>query len=173
MNTTTARNAQFQGDDTTRGDTLGRGGLDAGAAADPGLGATRATTPAGTDDTSIGGLLRQLGREIPSLLTKEVALLKAEAKESVRTTGQGVAAVSTGGAVMLAGLVVLLMAAVYALSNVLQPWAAALIVGVVALLVGYMMVKAGQKKFSADELRPERSINTFNKDKDAIGGRMS
>lgn len=124
------------------------------------------------DEQSIGGLLRQLGREIPSLMTKELALLKAEAKESVRTTKEGVAAVSTGGAVMMAGLIIVLLAAVYALSNVLEPWAAALLVGVVAMVIGFMMVKAGQKKFQND-LKPQHTINSLRKDKDAIGGRMS
>jgi len=124
------------------------------------------------DDQSIGGLLKQLGREIPSLMTKEVALLKAEAKESIRTTKEGVAAVSTGGAVMMAGLVILLLSGVYALSTVIAPWASALIVGVVAMVVGFMMVKAGQKKFEQD-MKPQHTINSLKKDKNAIGGRMS
>ncbi len=124
------------------------------------------------DDHSIGGLLKQLGREIPSLLTKELALLKAEAKESVRTTKEGVAAVSTGGAVMFSGLIILLFAAVYALSEVIEPWAAALIVGAIAMLIGFMMVKAGQKKFQQD-MKPHHTINSLQKDKNAIGGRMS
>jgi hypothetical protein len=124
-------------------------------------------------DQSIGSLLKQLGREIPSLFTKELALLKAEAQESVRATKAGVAAVSTGGAVMMAGLVILLLAAVYALSNVVEPWAAALIVGAVAMLVGLMMVKAGQKKFEADSLKPQHTLNSLQKDKNAIGGRTS
>ncbi len=124
------------------------------------------------DDQSIGGLLKQLGREIPSLMTKELALLKSEAKDSIRTTKEGVAAVSTGGAVMMAGLVILLLAAVYALSNVLAPWASALIVGVVAMVIGFMMVKAGQKKFEQD-LKPQHTINSLQKDKNAIGGRIS
>ena len=125
------------------------------------------------DDQSIGGLLKQLGREIPSLLSKELALLKAEAQESVRTTKAGLAAVSTGGAVMMAGLVVLLFAGVYALGNVMELWVAALIVGLLAMVVGFMMVKAGQKKFEADSLKPQHTINSLQKDKNAIGGRMS
>lgn len=124
------------------------------------------------DDPSIGSLLKQLAREIPSLMTKELALLKSEAKESIRTTKQGVAAVSTGGAVMMAGLVILLLAAVYALSNVLAPWASALIVGIVAMVIGFMMVKAGQKKFEHG-LKPQHTIDTLHKDKNAIGGRIS
>jgi cell division protein FtsN len=74
---------------------------------------------------------------------------------------------------MMAGLVVLLLAGVYALSNVVEPWLAALIVGLLAMVVGFMMVKAGQKKFEADSLKPQHTINSLQKDKNAIGGRMS
>jgi len=166
---TNYRNDEFRDGAASQGQALGGGATVERIGVTPDALSARAAA----EDQSIGGLLRQLGREIPSLLTKELALLKAEARESVRTAGEGVAAVSSGGAVMLAGLVILLLAAVYALSNVLAPWAAALVVGALALLVGYMMVSAGRKKFSADELRPDRTINTLNKDKDAIGGRMS
>ena len=54
-------------------------------------------------DGSVGGLLRQLTREVPSLFTKELALAKAELNESLRATKAGAASVATGGAVLLAG----------------------------------------------------------------------
>ncbi len=123
------------------------------------------------DASSATGLLRQLAHEVPTLLAAELALLKAEAQSALRTTQAGVGAVATGGAVMLAGLLFVLLAAVYALSTVVAPWLAALIVGVVALLVGWGMVKAGKHKFDADALRPDRTIDNLNKDKDALRGR--
>lgn len=125
----------------------------------------------GQDDQSVGGLLKQLMREVPQLVTKELALLKAETRENVQAAKAGVAAVSTGGAVMLAGLVILLLAAVYALGNVVEPWLAALIVGIVAMLVGYMMVKAGSKKFDATAMRPDHTLSSLQKDKAAISRR--
>lgn len=125
------------------------------------------------EDASIGGLLKQLGREVPSLVTKELALVKAELSESMRATKAGVAAVSTGGAVMMAGLIIVLLALVYALSNVVEPWLAALIVGAGAMIIGFIMVQSGKKKFEADSLKPERTINSLHKDKNAIGGRTS
>lgn len=125
------------------------------------------------DDASIGGLLKQLGREVPSLVTKEIALVKAELSESMRATKAGVAAVSTGGAVLMAGLIIVLLAIVYALSNVMEPWLAALIVGVGAMIVGFIMVQSGKKKFESESFKPERTINSLHKDKNAIGGRTS
>ncbi len=125
------------------------------------------------EDASIGGLLKQLGREVPSLVTKELALVKAEFAESMRATKAGVAAVSAGGAVIMAGLIIVLLAFVYALSNVLAPWLSALIVGAGAMIIGFIMVQSGKKKFESESLKPERTINTLHKDKNAIGGRIS
>jgi hypothetical protein len=127
--------------------------------------------PSREEDTSIGGLLKQLAREIPVLFTKELALAKAEMRENLRATKAGVAAVATGGAVMLAGMIILLMAGVYGLSTVLAPWLSALIVGAAALVVGWVMVAAGKKQFEPGALKPDHTIHSLQKDADAIRGR--
>lgn len=124
-----------------------------------------------TSEASVGVILRELAHEVPSLVTKEIALAKSEARESMRATKAGMAAVATGGAVAMAGLIVLMFAAVYALAEVMALWAAALIVGAIVLLIGYVMVQAGKKKFDADHLRPDRTLHSLNKDKNAIRGR--
>jgi len=127
--------------------------------------------PSREEDNSVGGLLKQLAREIPMLFTKELALAKAEMRENLRATKAGVAAVATGGAVMLAGLIVLLLAAVYGLNNVLPSWLSALIVGAAAVIVGWIMVSAGKKQFAPDSLKPDHTIHSLHKDADAIRGR--
>jgi uncharacterized membrane protein YqjE len=130
--------------------------------------------PSGSEnETTVLGLIRQLAHEVPALVTKELALAKAEIRETLETTKAGVAAVSGGAIVMLAGLIFVLLAAVYALAVFMQPWLAALIVGVVALIVGYMMVQAGKKQFEASNLTPERTVNSLQKDKDAIQRKVS
>jgi hypothetical protein len=133
----------------------------------------RAVPSGREEDTSIGGLLKQLAREIPLLFTKELALAKAEMRENLRATRAGVAAVATGGAVMLAGLVVLLMAAVYGLATVLPAWLSALIVGAAAVIVGAIMVAAGRKRFEPAALKPDHTLHSLHKDADAIRGRTS
>lgn len=124
-------------------------------------------------DTSVGGLLRQLTHEVPSLITKELALAKAEISESLRATKAGAGSVATGGAVLLGGFIILLMSAVYGLSNVVAPWLAALIVGAVVVVIGLVMVSAGKKKFEASSFKPERTIHSVNKDKEAVKGHTS
>jgi hypothetical protein len=146
-------NGQHHGYDATRDDAMHAG----------------AGTSAG-GDASIGTLLRELAHEVPSLLTKEVALAKSEMRENLKTTKEGVAAVSTGGAVTLAGLVVVLLAVVYALSNVMAPWLAALLVGAAAMLIGFSMISAGKKKFDSQSLTPDRTVDSLRKDKTAIRG---
>jgi xanthine/uracil permease len=123
------------------------------------------------DSNSVPGLLKLLTREVPSLLTKELALAKSEIAASIRATKAGAVSMAGGGVVLLAGLVILLQAAVYALAMVVQPWLAALIVGVVVVVVGMVMVQAGKKKFEPEALRPDHTINSLNKDKDAITGK--
>ena len=120
------------------------------------------------EDASIGTLLRELAHEVPSLLRNEVALAKSEARESLRATKEGVAALSTGGAVMMAGLVVLLFAAVYALSNAMAPWLAALIVGGITVFIGYMLIQSGRRKMQSESMRPTHTINSLKKDTDVI-----
>ncbi len=124
------------------------------------------------NDGSVGGLVKQLTREVPDLFIKEIALAKAEVTESIRATKAGAVSMGMGGAVLLAGLVILLQAAVYGLSTVLQPWAAALIVGGVVVIVGFIMVQGGKKKFEASSFKPERTVDSLNKDKDAIRRNM-
>lgn len=120
------------------------------------------------DDASLGSLVKELAHEVPSLLSKELALAKSEARESLHATKLGAAAVSMGGAVAVSGFIVLLLAVVYALSNVIAPWLAALIVGGITLAVGLAMVEAGKKKFEPESLKPDRTMDSLRKDKNAL-----
>lgn len=129
------------------------------------------TTP--ENEPSAVGLIRQLAHEVPALLTKELALAKAEIKETVETAKAGVAAVGMGAIVMFAGLIIVLLAVVYALATIMQPWLAALIVGAVAMVVGFIMIQSGKKQFDASNLTPARTVSSLQKDKDAIQRKVS
>lgn len=129
------------------------------------------TTP--ENERSAVGLIRQLAHEVPALLTKELALAKAEIRQTLETAKAGATAIGMGAVVMLAGLIIVLLAAVYALAMVMPPWLAALIVGVVAMVVGFIMVQSGKKQFEASSLTPERTVNSLQKDKDAIQRKVS
>lgn len=120
------------------------------------------------DSHSVTGLLHQLGREVPLLFTKELALAKSEITSSIHATKAGIASVASGGAVLLAGFIILLQAAVYGLSLVVQPWLAALIVGAVVVVVGLAMVQAGKKRLEPSAFTPDRTLHALQKDQEAI-----
>jgi Putative Actinobacterial Holin-X, holin superfamily III len=131
---------------------------------------TTVHTPEG--DASVISLLRQLTHEVPALFSKELALAKAEMEKSLTTLKAGVAAVAGGAIVLLGGFIVLLMAAVYGLSTVLQPWAAALIVGGVVMVIGFIMVQAGKKQFEPSHFKPDRTLNAMDKDQQALRSKL-
>ena len=66
-------------------------------------------SPGPETDTSILGLVRQLAHEVPLLISKEVALAKAEVRESLSATKTGARAIATGIMLMVAGMVVVLL----------------------------------------------------------------
>ncbi len=117
---------------------------------------------------SIADLIRHLATDLSALLGKEIELAKSEVRESVSDVQTGVGAIATGAAIAMAGLVVLLMSAVYGLSNVVDPWLAALIVGAGGLLVGFLMVRAAKEKMSASSMVPDRALAAPKKDMDAL-----
>lgn len=125
------------------------------------------------DSASIGGLLRQLTREVPELFTKELALAKAELQQSLTTLKAGVAAVAGGAIVLLAGFIILLMAAVYGMATMMQLWLAALIVGVITLIVGFVMLQSGKKQFEPSHFTPDKTLHAMQQDKDAMKRKMS
>lgn len=126
-----------------------------------------------SNSTSIAGLVRQLTREVPSLFTKELALAKAEITEALNTTKAATISMASGGIVLMAGFIMLLLSAVLGLSRVMAPWLAALIVGGVVCIVGLVMVSAGKKKLDPAAFKPERTINSMQKDKEAVKGKVA
>ncbi len=122
---------------------------------------------------SLPGMIRQLANDVTSLFTKELALAKSEVVHSVEEAKAGAISMVSGGAVLYAGILVLLAAAVLGLSNVVEPWLAALIVGGIVAIIGFVMVKAGQKKMEPAAFKPERTMESMEKDRQAVRGATS
>ena len=115
-------------------------------------------THAAMDERSIPGLLKDLVRESQELARRELALARRELDERVTRMQHGATAMLGAGALLSAGLVMLLAAPVLALSAVMAPWLAALIVGVVACIASMLMLSAGRKRTNPSELTPTRTI---------------
>lgn len=117
---------------------------------------------------SISGLISNLTTDLSSLLGKELKLAKSEVRESVSGVQTAVGAIAVGAAIAMAGLVALLMSAVYGLSNVVDPWLAALIVGTAALLLGFLMIQSAKSKMNASAIVPERTVESAKQDKATV-----
>ncbi|MBP2315819.1 phage holin family protein [Azospirillum soli] len=116
-------------------------------------------------DRPIAGLFADLARETTNLARAEIELAKTELTEKAGEAAGGIAYVAAGGLIAFAGVLVLLAAAVLALSNVIAPWLAALIVGVVVLAIGGALAMMGKGKLSAKNLQPQRTMETLRDDK--------
>jgi len=119
---------------------------------------------------STPSLLRRLVNDVGTLFAQELSLLKAETSESLADMKAAIVSIAMGGAVLFLGLLFLLLAAVYGLSEVVEPWLAALIVGGVVTLVGIIMLVTGSKKLEPAAIAPRRSAASLRKDTEIIKG---
>ena len=122
------------------------------------------------DYDSTPSLLRRLVDDVGSLFAQELALLKAETTRSIGDLKAAAASIAIGGAVAFTGAIFLLLAAVYGLSNVLEPWLAALIVGGVVTLIGVIMLASGRRKLEPAAVAPRRTADALRKDTEMIKG---
>lgn len=135
-------------------------------------------TPIQQDPRPMTGLISDIFRDISDLVREEIALAKAEASEKLTKMQVALIAIAIGGAVAFAGLIVLLDAAVYALGNVMGPLVQrfpalpALIVGAVVVIVGIIMIKLGADRFSANNLRLQRTMENVDRDRMVVREHM-
>jgi uncharacterized membrane protein YgdD (TMEM256/DUF423 family) len=114
---------------------------------------------------SLIGLFSDLWRETQTLVHQEAQLAKAEISQKVSQVTTGAGEIAAGGVVLFAGFIVLLFAAVGALQLMIASehaiWLAPLIVGVVVMIVGYIVLSRGRKQLQAENLAPERTMESL------------
>src|SRR3954467_6192029 len=105
-----------------------------------------------TDPRSIPELISTLVNDLSNLVRKEAQLVRAELSEKVAAAARGGAELAAGGVLLLGGFGVFLAALVIALSKVMDPLWAALIVAVVACAAGAVLVMAGVRKVKPSQI---------------------
>jgi hypothetical protein len=108
--------------------------------------------------------------DVGLLFAQELALLKSETSRSIGEMKAATISIAMGGAVLVIGLIFLALAAVYALSNIVDPWLAALIVGGGITLVGVIMLVTGRSKLRPTAIAPRRTAAALRKDTQMIKG---
>ena len=119
-------------------------------------------------DASVPGLIRSLADDVTRLFQQEVALAKSEVSSAVSDIKAGLISLAIGLGILFAGVFVLLFAAVDALSMVVEPWLAGLIVGgIVAGIVMVLLMKA-KKALNPEHMVPNRTIDSLKKDEQMV-----
>jgi hypothetical protein len=116
-------------------------------------------------------LLKQLVGQGSHLAEQQLALIKAEIRESTADVKAAVGAMAGAAIVGLSGLGVVLMGLAYLLADAIGHlgWAT-LIVGVATLALAYVLYRSGAKKMAATQLSPERTQRTLQRTPDAVRG---
>ncbi|HEX6655568.1 MAG TPA: phage holin family protein [Candidatus Limnocylindria bacterium] len=113
-------------------------------------------------DRPLGELFGDLGRQVGSLVRRELDLARVEATERAGRFGRDAAMVAIGGAVLHGALLVLLAAAVLVLIQLgLDPWLAAVIVAVVVGIVGALVLRGGIAAMREASARPSPTAESM------------
>lgn len=122
---------------------------------------------------SLAGLLSRLMDEARALARNEIALAKAEARNAVRDVKLSIAPFAIAAGVLFAGVLTLVATLVLALSEVMRPWLAAMLVSIVLLLAGWMLLKAGRRKWAHLGEQFDRTQESLHKDATVVARRTS
>ena len=131
-----------------------------------------ASDPVGGDN--VVDLLKQLAGQGSHLAEQQLALIKAEIRESTAELKVAVGAMAGAAVVGLAGLGVTLMGIAYLLGDAIDNMPlATLIVGLVTLAIAYLLYRSGATKMSTAHLSPDRTQRTLQRTPDAVRGDLS
>jgi uncharacterized membrane protein YqjE len=116
-------------------------------------------------EQSTGDLIRQLSEQTSDLVRQEVALAKAELTQKGKQAGIGAGMFGGASLMTVLGLIALTAAAIAGLSEAMDVWAAALIVGAVYLAAAGVLALLGRNRIQEGmPAKPEQTIETVKED---------
>jgi xanthine/uracil permease len=117
----------------------------------------------------IGDLLGDLGRQVSTLVRREIDLAKVEITSGVGRLGRGAAMSGVGGVLVYAGLLFLLAAIAFALIDAgLDAWMATGIVGLVVLVIGGIVTSMGVNQIREANPAPTQTAETVKENVDYL-----
>jgi hypothetical protein len=123
------------------------------------------THQAGTEDkASVGELVSELSQQASRLVRDEVALAKAELKDSARHAGMGAGLFTAALILGLFAVGTLIATAVIVLDLALPLWLSALIVGLVLAAAAGVVALAGKKQIGEASPVADRTVETTKQD---------
>ena len=125
-------------------------------------------------DPTLGAIVNQLTTQVPELIRSEIRLAQAEVTEKGKRVGIGIGMFSGAGLMAFFGFGTLLATIILALSLLMDPWIAALIVTVVLFIIAGVLALLGKNKVQeATPLAPERAVTGVKEDIATVKGQHS
>jgi uncharacterized membrane protein YqjE len=125
-------------------------------------------------DPTLGALVNQLTTQVPELIRSEIRLAQAEVTEKGKRVGIGIGMFSGAGLMAFFGFGTLLATIILALSLLMDPWIAALIVTVVLFAIAGVLALLGKNQVQeATPLAPERAVEGIQEDIATVKGQHS
>ena len=116
------------------------------------------------DNRSLGELFSQLTEEMTTLVRQEVALAKTEMTDKFGKMRRDVIMIAVGAMLAWAGFLTLIATVILALSLVMAPWLAALIVMVIVLGLGAALVLYGVENLQHMSMMPKQTVQSLKED---------
>ena len=117
------------------------------------------------DEPPIGDLFRQLSDDASRLIRQEIALGKAELKETATGLGKDAAKVGAAAGLALMGALAGVAFLIVALGDLLNNyWLSALIVSAVLLMTAVVIGKGAVNDIRSREMKPTQTIRTLQAD---------
>lgn len=121
------------------------------------------TTESG-DHRSLPELITDIFTDAAELVRTETSLIRSDISDKIRQVEIGGGSIVAGAICLMVALLVLTQAIVIALSPLVGPGWASLIVGLVFAGIGGLLVLKGRRDLAPASLMPERAANQLNKD---------
>jgi uncharacterized membrane protein YqjE len=109
---------------------------------------------------SMAEVLQDIVANIQEIFRSEFRLAKVEIQQQTAAATRSAVPLIIGVLLGLYALGFLLLAAVHALSIVVDPWLASLIVGVAVLAISLALVSVGKNRLKQLKVVPERTVET-------------
>jgi uncharacterized membrane protein SirB2 len=118
-------------------------------------------------------VLHDIVGNLQEIFRSEFRLAKAEIQQEVAKAARSGAPLVIGALLSLYGIGFLLLAVVHALSTVVDPWLAALLIGVAALAVSMVLISVGRNRLRQVRVVPERTVGTLKENVQWAKNKMS
>lgn len=117
-------------------------------------------------------LVMEVARNAADLVSRELALFKSEVKSGISGLMGAIAMALAGVVFAITGLALLAGALVEYLAVILENRAlAGFLVGLAVLLIAAILFFMAKRKISLDQMTPQRSLRSLERDRDVIARR--